>query len=745
VQFDDPGKAYSVIDNLRVADSNRAHNRSEIDRVFNGDPPMTDAEALEAHADTNTNFLQGARITSDARSKVYAALLGDDTLFSVTLKKAPEEFRSLWGQYITTEINELIRGNTVYIEEQRQVIASLILHGVAPLIWDHPDRWCPYFSSLEDTKFPGRTLVSLRNLAFFTVFRRYTPCELKTKLESAPAGWNKELANKLIEAAAKRVQKTTSSEDYNWKPELFTEDMKANSAYYSSDVVATVDTWELYYLDDKGKVQLLVMPWDFVTPQGAGDPSTKKDFLFQSKSPVADKISEVLCLTTADGNTVPPFRIDTIRSLGFLLYAVIQLDNRCRSKLFDSIFEHLSMYFKKVGGDPDQIPAFRMHNFGMVPDGWQVVPNTERHIINESLVGGGLQQLRQMMGEFSASFTENLNTSSTNPNATATEIIAKVNAASALLTGMLTMLYQNKRQEYKEICRRFCKRNSGDEDVQKFQEEMSELGIPDDMIDVKNWRIRVNKPIGGGNNTLRMVKVDKLMGARGAFDEESQREILRQFAIANTDDPELATQLVKPEAVTESTAIQFATLAIGSLMQGVPVMEPPGISRGQYTTGLIKGAGVIVKRIDDSGGMATHQEVVGLSTILKEVFEQIEKISQDPQRKEAAKFLSEEAGKLMNMIKAYAQRLEESQKSNGGLSGADIAEIEKVRIKEQAKMEILGMSSKAKENRKDEAFQQEANRRMQQAQLDEGIKLRQHQTDLAIQDAEAASKINRGT
>lgn len=742
MQFKDASKAFWVIDNLRVADSERAANRARIDGVFNGNPPMTDAEAQQAHADTNTNFLQGARITADARGKMYSAMFGDDTLFSVSVKDAPEEMRSLWSQFITTEVNEIIRGCAVYLEEQRQAIASLILHGAAPMIWDHPDRWCPHFSSLEDTKFPGRTLVSLRNLQFFTVFRKYTPFELKQKLKNAPAGWNVKLANQLCEYAAKQVTKTTSSEDYNWKPELFEEDMKANSAFYSSDVVATVNTWELYYRGDDGKVHLLVMPWDVVTPQGEDKP--KKDFLFQSQKPVADNLSEVLWLATADGNTVPPFRIDTIRSLGFLLFALIQLDNRMRSKLFDSIFEHLSMYFKTTGGDPDQVPGLRLHNFGMVPRGLEVVPNTERHVINESLVAGGLSQLRQMMGEFSASFTADLNTTSSNPNSTATEIIAKVNAASALLNGMLTMMYQQKSQEYEEIMRRFCKRNSSDKDVQKFQKRMEQLGVPQEALQIENLRLRVNKPIGGGNNTLRMVKVDKLMAARGAFDEEAQRMILRQFAIANTDDPELATQLVKPQAIVESAAQQFASLAMGSLMQGIPVMEPSNIARGQYTFALIQLAGSVVQKIEAAGGMATEAQVLGLKTVLQEVFEQIDKIAQDPEKKQAVKILGDQAGQLLNMLKGYAQRLEESRKANGGLTAEQMAEIESARIMAQAKADIQGAASMAKENRKDEAFQREAQRRQAQAELDNILKVQQARTTQAIQDAEAAAKINRG-
>jgi hypothetical protein len=96
------------------------------------------------------------------------------------------------------------------------------------------------------------------------------------------------------------------------------------------------------------------------------------------------------------------------------------------------------------------------------------------------------------------------------------------------------------------------------------------------------------------------------------------------------------------------------------------------------------------------------------------------------------------------MLKGYAQRLQEQGNANNNLSAADIAEIEKTRIMAQAKAEILGMASRAKENRKDEAFAREAQRRSQQAQIDSAIKVQDAQTRQAIADAEAAGRLNRG-
>lgn len=743
MEFNDPSRVLSVIDSLMVADSNRAANRAQIDDVFNGVPPYSQSEADEGKIDTNVNFLQGTRITADARGKLFTAMLAEEYPFTITLREGEPEMKTLWGSYITESICRTIRENLVYIEEQRNKHSSMILHGWGPMVWDHPDRWCPFFSSMEDTKFPGRTLCSLRNLEYFAVYRRYTPSQLQKKLDSKNAGWDKELAMQLIERAVKDVTKSIAFDDYMYRPELLSEDIKANSGFYESDAVATINTWEFYYKGDDEKIWLLVLPWD--SNYASSVPLTKvgdqRRFLFRQTKPFAECFDEVLALTVTDGNAVAPNRLDTCRSLGFLLFALVHLDNRMRSKQFDSIFENLLTYFSGNTSDEESVPAFQLKNYGMIPSKYKMVPQSERHNINESLVYGGLGQLRQMMSEFSASFTEDFKTTA-NANETATAIMAKVNAAAQLLNGMLSMAYVFQVKEDREVCRRFCKQGTTDPDCKAFQEEMEEKGVPKELIDVTKWNIRRNKPIGVGNKTIEMVKTDKLMASRGAFDEEAQRMILLKFALANTDDPALAAELVPKDKKFEGSAQQWASISMGSLMQGLPVLVPSTIARGQYAFALLTLANVIVHRIEQNGSMATEEQVVGLATVVKEVYSQIQVIAQDPQKKQVVKILGDQVGQLQNKVKAYAQRLQE-QGDQGGVDPAVAAAVEKARIEAISKAEINAMSSKAKENRKDEAFVREANRREAKARQDMAIQAMDAQAKIAMADAETAAKINR--
>ena len=192
-RFSDANKALTVITTMQQADVPRANNRARIDLVFNGNEPYTPAEVQQGRIDTNVNFLEGPNIAHSSRLKLYTALLGDERLFNIKFDQAPPEMKGLWEEVISEEINRKIKSKLCYFEEQRNKIASLVLHGVAPMVWSTEDCWYPKFASLEDWKVPGRTLVTLENMDYYAVYRRYTPYELYCKVfgEYAMAGWNK--------------------------------------------------------------------------------------------------------------------------------------------------------------------------------------------------------------------------------------------------------------------------------------------------------------------------------------------------------------------------------------------------------------------------------------------------------------------------------------------------------------------------------------------------------------------------
>src|SRR5678815_3224449 len=107
---------------------------------------------------------------------------------------------------------------------------------------------------LSDIQIPSRTLLTMENLPYFSVFRRYT-AEMLWKKVNGPnvdKGWQKPIVDQCIAWAAKQYGQTRTNNDTQYNPERWQEDIKSDSGWYGSDQVPTIDCHDFYYLcDDK--------------------------------------------------------------------------------------------------------------------------------------------------------------------------------------------------------------------------------------------------------------------------------------------------------------------------------------------------------------------------------------------------------------------------------------------------------------------------------------------------------------
>ena len=121
--------------------------------------------------------------------------------------------------------------------------------------------------------------------------------------------------------------------------------------------------------------------------------------------------------------------------------------------------------------------------------------------------------------------------------------MAQIQSLTSLVSAALMQAYEYDKFQYYEIARRFCMKNSRDKDVRDFRAEMLKSGMPEEVLDTDCWEIESEKVMGGGNKMLETAIADRLMMARQLFDPESQREILRDFTLAVTDDVARADRL----------------------------------------------------------------------------------------------------------------------------------------------------------------------------------------------------------
>ncbi len=740
--FKDAGQVWRTVSIMLQAEQPRSRNRARIDAVFNGNPPYTDEEANDNRIETNVNFLDGTRIINGARQVFTNAFQKPDNYFTVTLDIGPKQKRQQWGKIITREMNRVMKRSTKYDATLESQFAGTVLHGIGVVTWLRDRDWCPSARGIEDVLVPSRTLCSMENCDHFAILTQFTVADLAsmTSGKDVDKGWNMPLVRSIIDYLTnqKEMQQTNNDWTYQYLPEKWEEDYKENSGYWASDAVPAVKCWDFYFKGKDGS-------WNrrIVVDQYSGElngVNTAGQYLFDPGDRCYGKsISQIMHVQYADGSVVPPFRYHSVRSLGYLLYAVCHLQNRLRSKFNDSVFEQMLWFFRSNSdGDEEAMRKIEMHHMGVIPDGISWVPQAERHVVDRELLNSAMALNRQTMAESAAQFTQDTN-DGTQKEMTATEVMARVSSSNQLMGSMLVRAYRQQAVQYREICRRFA--TIDHPDCEKFRAKCEAQGVdPSIWENLDDWNVDPEKVMGSGNKALEIAQADRLMSVRPLLSPEAQAEVTHIFIEANTDDPSLAGRLAPLETGNQSPAVERATFAWGTLISGQPIVIATPINRPEYIQTLIQMLSAELERINAAGGMPGQREVFGLANVVSHCEEQIQAIAEDPGQEENVKVFTDALTAAGNFIKGYIQRLQEQADAGGG--GQDPA-IQKELIAAQAKADIARENAAQKREQKEIAFKQDQARKdfatVAEAQR-QGARV---QAEVAAQDIRTAADITR--
>lgn len=755
---------------MKLADLPRSANRARIDGVANGNPPLSEDEAKRNNVTVNVNRLDLNRVIQDVCGQYYNALVAPGSYFKVTLTHGPKDKRRDYGDLITEKINQRMkRGLSAlrYIESKRNKFAQTALHGIGPVSWKDRETWCPTMHQICDVMIPSGTLLTMENLGHFAIYKRFTAAEL-SKLTSGPnvdEAWNMKAVNAALTWALKESTGQTVSADDLMTPELIQEALKADRGFYALDSIPTINAYDFYHYDDEGEThgwrRRMVIDCPSLTESGA---IGKGEYLYKPKDDriYAERLSEIIHFQFADGSIVAPFRYHSVRSLGFLFYAVSQLQNRLYCQYMQSTFESLMQYFSGVDPATEQRPqVLNLIDKGFIPDGVKMLGKSERWQTDINLVQSAFAMNQQTMADSSTKFTQNFGEqASGGAEKTATQIMAEVNAATAMVGSMLTRAYIYEEFEYREIGRRFCIPNSRDPDVRAFRADCIREGVPVECLDVNHWDISAERVIGAGNKQLEMAAVNMLMSQIDRLDPDAQRIVLRRFVHAAVSDPAETNLLVPMEPAQVTNSIHDAQLSAAPLMMGMLMGLKQGVNHGEYAATLIGALNLEIEKAKGMGNMATQEQIAGMQNLAGLTIEgqpiegngaanHIAVLAQrdDPASKTLVKQLNDQLSKLMNEVRAFQQRLlEQQQQPENGQPQVDpetLVKLQSMQLLAQAKAENLQSAAALKAQLKQESHAQQMQQKADNDQLNAAAKLKEVETNVAATDLITAGQIRR--
>lgn len=738
---------------MAQADYPRRLARARINSLFNGVPPYSQKEVEENSINVNVNYLEGTRLSHDARSQFYSAFLKPGVYFKATTDRGAVHKRAEYSTIVTREMNKPMKRSLPYFECFRSKFAMDVLHGIGPAAWRNKDEWCPDPIGVEDVLVPANTLLHMNNLPFFAIHRSFTAPEL-IKLTNRPnvdPGWNMPLVRRCLQHVDRETMALRKDNwPEIWSPEKVEERLKSDGGYYAGDQVPTIEVYDFFFWCDDGKKsgwrrRMVLDAWTFPDEGSKGmarksggpyDKATTVDpndtgFLYTSgKRNYAETRDQIINFQFADLSAVAPFRYHSVRSLGYLLFAVCHLQNRLRCKFTESVFEALTMYFRiKSEDDVQRALKVDLINRGFIDDSLQFVPAAERFQLNAGLVELGLREHANLINENASSYRQPADYSQGSTEKTKFQVMAELTSTTQLVGAAFAQAYQYQAFEYREITRRFFNRRSMNMDVRKFRAACLKQGVPEEVLDIEAWEIEPERVMGEGNRTMELAIAQQLMTYRNLFDPEPQRQILRDVTLAVTGDPARANQLV-PEQPQISNSIHDAQLAAGALMQGLPVGIKSGINHTEYVEALLVDMAVIVQKITKRDNMGSMEEIEGLQNMANHITEHIQIIAQNEEEKPRVKQYNDQLTALMNLIKGFAQRqqekLQQQAQGNGGIAPED-----------QAKIQAMLIMAKAKADNARESHAQRTAQRQVAFEMQQQQKAQAHQQDLTVAEAEA--------
>jgi len=759
MMFDTPDAVDQAAWGFRYGDYPRSLNRSRIDSMFNGAPPFSQQEVDENNIVVNVNFLESCVKSHDARSQYYQAFLKPGNFFGCKTDFGPRHRRQHYNNIVTSEINKLLKRSLPYVECMRSKFASLVLHGIAPAAFRNSDIWCPEPFGVGEVFVPANTLLTMYNLPFFAIHRSFTAPEL-IKLTRGPKrdpAWNMPMVDacvKWIDEQSLGAMGTNWPEV--WSPEKSVERQKGDGCFYAYDTAPTVDVWDFYFWNDDEEQsgwnrRMILDSWS--SPGGVwpnvqisrktGAPyDAKAQFLYNpGKRIFAETREQIINWQFADLSAVSPFRYHSVRSLGFLLYSVCHLQNRLRCKFSEAVFEQLMIYFRvKNADDAQHALKVDLVNRGFIDESVEFIKAADRYQVNTNLVELGLNENSNIINRNSQSNLTNRQQSGSKEQPTATQWMGEEQKVTQLVSAGLMQAYLYQVPEYREIFRRFCKKNSTDPDVNRFQAACLRQHVPDKVLTAEAWEIEPERVMGAGNKTLETQVAQWLMQYRNLYDPEAQRRILSVATLAVTDSSDLTDELV-PEQPRVSDTVHDTELVFAALMAGTQVTPKDGLNNLEVIGVMLKQMGNRIKMIMQTNPTGTPQDVMGLMLCAQYVSQFIQKLGEDKNEKEKVKQAGDMLGKLMNEVKGMQQRQQEQAQKQAEANGGDpetMAKIKAMLMTAEAKAANTRESHAARTAQRQLQFEQEQEQKRIEfeTELQQGSGEAQAQNEIQLATAE---------
>lgn len=565
-----PAAALSLHARMHNDDRVRSADRAKIQQLMDNLAPVS-PEAMESAGRGNcSNFNPGdaETIFSEEVSPYIGLAYSGRTLFSTPIRSFGSLMeRSKWSKIIAEEATDMIRGWPDFLARWQLGVIYMKRDGVAFAMHDDPVDWRWKIHNQEQLKYPSNTQLGVGNFQYISMEIPTHPTkfyeQIKDEQVARDLGYNVERARMALMEAAPELP-----ESDNW--EAWERSIKNNDYYLGGgggDNAPTIKLVHVFCCELDGSVS------HYITRKGE---ETQENFIFkrESKFLKMDKFLYPLIENLGSNGTY-----HAIRGIGHKIYSKAMQVAILENKFADMIeFDSTPILQSANSGDEDDLETVAFGYFSIFPNTLTLPERKVANYVNSIIPG--IDHFRQMM---SRSTSKNAQSTIADDPSVSRYVLDSVRRDDAQVSGLSEFLfYTGIEPIFREVMRRIVDEDyepimPGGVEAADFRKRCHERGVPAEALkNIDFSRIRMNRVIGGGNENVRVMKLQSIAGVAQTFDPVGKAHYQHDVVSSTLDEETADVYSPVTSVVRLPDDAGIAQCENNDLISGMEVVPLPG-------------------------------------------------------------------------------------------------------------------------------------------------------------------------
>ena len=529
-----PSSAFSLLNQLLLADVPSSKDRSRINAMINGAKPF-DQQYLDDNdmADAaNLNYGDAFAMVDQAVKNYFDLIYSVPTLMTLNVGYGDDSQRSVYAAKICKHLTKTIRKWPAFSFRFQKLVLQIIKHGVGFLLFPDEVDWKFEVAGLETFKLPRDTEATEDCVTVAVCTVPYTMSKLYSHIKDASQDdeanhWNIEYVKMLLKHA--NISNSKNQTD-NW--EALESALKQNDIYFSAGTSELIYLTHMWVKEFDGTVSHYIIP-------KAGDPImpglniADKDpdcsnFLYAFTNKYK-KMSEAFIMFAYD---IGDGYVHSIRGLGYKIFPYCQLANNVRNIAVDSAVDSsrtLVQIKTESQSDVDRLVIKKYGQLAVLPPGVEWIDRNHPDFTKN--LTPVLAEIANSMHNNTASYSIRGIQGGQGGPKSAAEINSDNMKESVLSSSALSLFYDSWGRALEQIVLRLCNENylpcdQGYEEQLELKKALLADGVPmEAFYSVKD--VIPMRSAGAGSAVQRQQNFNEAMNFMSFFDDTGKYSIVR--------------------------------------------------------------------------------------------------------------------------------------------------------------------------------------------------------------------------